>query len=89
MIGWAFGAGTTSREPAERDADIKAAVALAKQSDVAVLVLGDDLHSSSEWGDRDNLGGGLCVYVWEMHLGVSVGLRLGGCFACVCVRMCG
>ena len=63
MIGWALGASTKSREPAERDADIEAAVALAKRSDVAVLVLGDDLRSSSEWGDRDNLGMFLCVCV--------------------------
>ena len=34
---------------------IGAAVALAKASDVAVVVLGDDLHTSSEWGDRDSL----------------------------------
>lgn len=34
---------------------IAAAVALAKRSDVAVVVLGDDLKTSSEWGDRDSL----------------------------------
>ena len=34
---------------------IGAAVALARASDVAVLVLGDDQKSSGEWGDRDNL----------------------------------
>jgi beta-glucosidase len=33
----------------------EAAVALAMQSDVIVAVLGDNSHSSSEWGDRDNL----------------------------------
>ena len=36
-------------------AQIHAAVALAKQSDVAIVVVGDDLHSASEWGDRDSL----------------------------------
>jgi beta-glucosidase len=34
---------------------IPKAVALAKSSDVAVVVVGDDLHTSSEWGDRDSL----------------------------------
>ena len=34
---------------------IASAVRLAEASDVAVLVLGDDLHTSSEWGDRDSL----------------------------------
>ena len=34
---------------------VAGAVALARASDVAVLVLGDDLKSSGEWGDRDNL----------------------------------
>eukprot|EP00658_Telonema_sp_P-2_P002988 TRINITY_DN11096_c0_g2_i6.p1 TRINITY_DN11096_c0_g2~~TRINITY_DN11096_c0_g2_i6.p1 ORF type:complete len:458 (+),score=121.41 TRINITY_DN11096_c0_g2_i6:146-1519(+) len=34
---------------------IPSAVTLAQESDVAVVVLGDDLHSSSEWGDRDSL----------------------------------
>jgi beta-glucosidase len=30
-------------------------VELAKNSDVAVVVVGDDQHSSGEWGDRDSL----------------------------------
>jgi beta-glucosidase len=34
---------------------IEAAVQLARTSDVVVIVLGDDLSSSSEWGDRDSL----------------------------------
>ena len=31
------------------------AVAVAKAASVAVVVVGDDLHTSSEWGDRDSL----------------------------------
>eukprot|EP00040_Diaphanoeca_grandis_P039709 m.259858 g.259858 ORF g.259858 m.259858 type:complete len:782 (+) comp38816_c0_seq1:26-2371(+) len=34
---------------------IAAAVAAAKEADVVVCVVGDDQHSSAEWGDRDNL----------------------------------
>lgn len=34
---------------------IPAAVAVAKDADVAIVVVGDDQHSSAEWGDRDNL----------------------------------
>jgi len=34
---------------------IPAAVALARSADVTVVVVGDDLHTSSEWGDRDSL----------------------------------
>ena len=30
-------------------------VAAAKDADVAIVVVGDDQHSSAEWGDRDNL----------------------------------
>ena len=33
----------------------KAALALAARADVVVAVLGDDLKSASEWGDRDSL----------------------------------
>jgi beta-glucosidase len=40
---------------AAHEATLAKAVALAKGSDLAVLVLGDDQASSSEWGDRANL----------------------------------
>eukprot|EP00041_Stephanoeca_diplocostata_P027873 m.777576 g.777576 ORF g.777576 m.777576 type:complete len:794 (+) comp23267_c1_seq1:227-2608(+) len=46
--------GAEINQPANND-DIAKAVVAASASDVAVLVLGDDLSSSSEWGDRDNL----------------------------------
>ena len=37
------------------ESGIPAAVALAEASDVAVVVVGDNLQTSSEWGDRDSL----------------------------------
>jgi beta-glucosidase len=37
------------------ESSIPAAVALAEASDVAVVVVGDNLQTSSEWGDRDSL----------------------------------
>lgn len=43
---------------------LPAALAAAAASDVAIVVLGDDLHSCGEWEDRDSLdlpGAGACV----------------------------
>ena len=51
-VGFARGAPTAG---ADNRTLIAAAVALAARSDAAVLVLGDDLATCGEWGDRDSL----------------------------------
>jgi hypothetical protein len=55
-VEWALGA-TIQANPnaSQAAADRAAALLLAARSDVIVAVLGDDLKSSSEWGDRDSL----------------------------------
>ena len=50
-----LGATVDSQPAAVAEASRDAAVKLARASDVVVAVLGDDLHTSSEWGDRDSL----------------------------------
>lgn len=54
-VDWELGA-TIQANPNVREATEgrEAAVLLAARSDVVVAVLGDDLKSSSEWGDRDS-----------------------------------
>lgn len=54
---------------------LEAAVNLVKESDVAVVVVGDDLKTSSEWGDRDSLdlpGGQLALLEAVAATGVPV-----------------
>ena len=55
-VEWALGAAIqVNPNASQAAADREAALLLAARSDVIVAVLGDDLKSSSEWGDRDNL----------------------------------
>lgn len=54
-VEWSFGASVAGQSPADAAASRASAVALAKTSDVVVAVLGDDLATANEWGDRDSL----------------------------------
>eukprot|EP01045_Picozoa_sp_COSAG04_P006376 COSAG04_NODE_312_length_17133_cov_31.976928_2_plen_596_part_00 len=56
QIEWARGAAIQANPSAQAAAaEREAALALAARADVVVAVLGDDLKSASEWGDRDSL----------------------------------
>lgn len=54
-VEWSLGASVAGQSPADAAASRASAVALAKTSDVVVAVLGDDLVTANEWGDRDSL----------------------------------
>ena len=53
-VRWAYGAAIRANATTTA-AHRQEALELAGESDVVVAVLGDDLKSSAEWGDRDNL----------------------------------
>ena len=56
QVEWARGAAIQANPSAQAAAaEREAALALAARADVVVAVLGDDLESASEWGDRDSL----------------------------------
>ena len=54
-ISTSLGATVKAQPAAAAEASRSDAVELAKKSDVVIAVLGDNLQTSSEWGDRDSL----------------------------------